>query len=64
MFACDINHDGQVTVLDFNRWLVTAKAASTGFMQEDCDMDGQATVTDFNLWLPNTKAAVKSQVPE
>jgi hypothetical protein len=64
LFACDINHDGQITALDFNAWLPATKAVATGYLNEDCNLDGQVTAADFNLWLPNTKAVVTSQVPE
>ena len=63
MFACDINHDGQVTAADFNEWLSDTKAAVVGYVPADCNMDGQVTVSDFNQWLINTKVAASSQVP-
>ena len=64
LVAGDGNIDGQITVGDFNEWLVATKAVSTGYMQEDFILDGQATVSDFNIFLRNTKATYSSQVPE
>ena len=39
MFACDINSDGQITVLDFNVWLPKTKAAATGYESSDCGLE-------------------------
>jgi hypothetical protein len=64
MFACDISTDGQITVSDFNLWLIDTKAVLAGYLGTDCDLDGQVTVSDFNLWLVNTKSVASSQVPE
>lgn len=63
LVACDINVDGQITVSDFNSWLVDTKAVMTGYLPTDCNMDGQVTASDFNFWLPNTKSVYTSKVP-
>lgn len=63
MFAGDGTVDGQVTVSDFNLWLVDTKAVATGYLQTDFDLDVQVTASDFNLWLVNTKAVATSKVP-
>jgi hypothetical protein len=64
MFAGDYNHDGQVTAIDFNAWLVATKAVLSGYLNEDFTLDSLVTVPDFNLFLVNTKAVAHSQVPE
>ncbi|MFC2085641.1 CSLREA domain-containing protein [Bacteroidota bacterium] len=63
MFGADGSIDGQITVSDFNLWLVDTKAVATGYLQSDFLVDGQATAADFNLWLVNTKATRTSKVP-
>ncbi|MFV1980976.1 MAG: sialidase family protein [Rhodothermia bacterium] len=64
MFGGDLNHDGQVTAIDFNAWLVATKAAMSGYLDEDFTLDSLVTVPDFNLFLVNTKSVAHSQVPE
>ena len=64
MVAGDGSVDGQVTVNDFNLWLVATRAVETGYFQEDFILDGQATASDFNVFLANTKAVFSTQVPE
>ena len=64
LFACDIDHNGQITAADFNEWLTATKAGATGFRQEDCTFDGAVTAADFNFWLANTKTGAGSTLPE
>ena len=64
MFGGDHNHDGQVTVIDFNAWLIATKALVTGYRDEDFTLDSLVTAPDFNLFLTNTKKVAQSQVPE
>jgi hypothetical protein len=63
LFAGDGSLDTQITVTDFNLWLVDAKEVAGGYRLADFDMDGLVTATDFNLWLVNTKAVANSKVP-
>jgi hypothetical protein len=63
LIGCDVTADGEITVSDFNGWLVDTKALATGYRAADCNMDGQVTTSDFNMWLFNTKAIYRSMVP-
>lgn len=64
LFACDINVDGRITVLDFTAWLTSTTAGETGYVETDCNLDANVTVLDFADWLANTTAGAASRVPE
>jgi len=64
LFAADADADGQITALDFNRFLAQTKSVVTGYADADFNLDGQVTALDFNMFIRNTRRSASSQVPD
>lgn len=61
MIAGDIDANGVINVLDFNRYM--AQLSHIGVYEEgDCDLDGRVLIQDFNWWRPNASVIGVPQV--
>jgi hypothetical protein len=52
MVAGDIDQDGSIYVLDYNRW-AAGFGATAGYFAPDLDMDHNVYVSDYNKWAAN-----------
>ena len=52
MFAGDINHDGTISVSDYDAWFLTP-AVVNQYMSADANLDGVVQTTDYDKWFDN-----------